>query len=208
MPVAPCQPPSRLARSLTKATVMPRHRWIWIALLSASLGCGDDAAREGDPLPDVGTTPGRLGPPLQGRTDAGSPFRLAPGGADATLLLFYRGAHCGLCRERLRALEAHRGAYEAADVRIVAATLDPPDEVARTASTLGLGFAIVSVDTAAFTRWDVVDTTRAVPLPASFLLDSRGVIYFRHRGRNAADRASDVELLAAVEQARSKPRVP
>jgi peroxiredoxin len=187
---------------------MPRPRWIWIALFLASVSCRDDGPRQDDPLPDVGTVPGRLAPPLQGRAEAGSPFRLDASGAQATLLLFYRGAHCGLCRERLRALEAHRREYEAADVRIVAATLDAPGEVARTVSMLGLGFPVVSVDTAAFSQWDIVDQDRAVPLPASFLLDARGVIRYRHRGRNAADRASDVELLAAIEQMRSGPPAP
>lgn len=151
-------------------------------------------------LPPVGTAPGHLAPALEGTAAGGDRFQLGRERARATVLVFYRGYHCGLCRERLRSLEAHRAAYQDAGARVVAVTLDPQEEVDRTREALGLGFPVVRVDTAVFAEWDILDGERELPLPASILLDNRRVIRYRHVGRNAADRAHDIEILAALQQ--------
>ncbi len=152
-----------------------------------------------EPLPPVGTEPGRLAPALAGTQAGGGGFELGRDRSSATVLVFYRGLYCGLCRERLQSLEAHRGAYRDLGARVVAVTLDRQEEAARTAEALGLGFPVVRVDSAVFAEWGVLDNPRGLPLPASILLDERGVIRYRHVGRNAADRARDIELLAALQ---------
>jgi peroxiredoxin len=153
-----------------------------------------------DPSLPVGTETGNRAPPLVGTLAAGERFQLEPDRRSrATVLVFYRGLHCGLCRERLRELEAHRGAYADAGARVFAVTLDSPEEAARTPQQLNLGFPVVRVDSAAFAEWGVLDTDSGVALPASVLLDQQGVIRYRHVGRNAADRARDIELLAALQ---------
>jgi peroxiredoxin len=184
-------------------------RWVSLAaVLGAALAaCGSDRlpviGRE--PLPAVGTEIGALAPPLAGTRADGSAFELRPARREYTLVEFYRGERCGLCRERLAALEANREAYEAARVRIIAVTLDEPEVVAHTAEALGLGFPVASADSAAFARWAVLDDGRGVALPASLVLDERGVIRYRHLGHNAADRADDAVLLAIVGQLRAGP---
>jgi hypothetical protein len=54
--------------------------------------------------------------------------------------------------------------------------------------------------------WEVFADGEPLPLPASYLLDARGFVAFRHVGRNAADRASDLELLAALRELGRQPR--
>ncbi|HEV2132424.1 MAG TPA: peroxiredoxin family protein, partial [Longimicrobiaceae bacterium] len=153
-----------------------------------------------DPSLPVGIETGNRAPPLVGSLAGGERFQLEPDRrSQATVLVFYRGLHCGLCRERLRELEAHRGAYRDAGARVFAVTLDSPEEAARTPEQLGLGFPIVRVDSAALAEWGVLDDNGRRPLPASVLLDRQGVIRYRHVGRNAADRARDVELLVALQ---------
>jgi hypothetical protein len=61
----------------------------------------------------------------------------------------------------------------------------------------------VQVDSGTFARWGLIDPGSSLPLPASFLLDPQGVVRYRHVGRNAADRASDIELLAMLQQLRA-----
>src|SRR5690606_22658762 len=148
---------------------------------------------------------GALAPPLAGTLADGAAFELRPARRDYTLVEFYRGERCGLCRERLAELAARREAYAAARVRLLAVTPAPPETVAPTATSLGIGYPIVSADSAAFARWAVLHDARGVALPASVVLDERGVIRFRHVGRNAADRADDAQLIAIIEQLRSGP---
>lgn len=175
---------------------------VLVAVVSVA-GCGrggDDARADGVP---VGTEIGHRAPPLTGVRGDGRSFELAPRG-DGTAVVFFRGYHCGLCRERLRELQANLGEYDAAGVTVVAVTPDGSDAVERAVQELGLRFSVVSVDSATLGSWGVVEGSHNVPLPGSYLLDNRGVVIFRHVGRNAADRAHDIEVLAALQNARAR----
>jgi peroxiredoxin len=119
-------------------------------------------------------------------------------------VVFFRGYHCGLCRERLRELQANLDEYQRAGVNVVAVTADGQDGIQRAVQELGLGFPVVSVDSATLGNWGLVENSRSLPLPGSYLLDNRGVVIFRHIGRNAADRAHDIEVLAALQHARAR----
>ncbi|MGH7457496.1 MAG: peroxiredoxin family protein [Longimicrobiaceae bacterium] len=154
------------------------------------------------PLPPEGTETGRLAPALFGTSPDGSNFELERGGGPQ-LLVFYRSYDCGLCRVRLERLQQNLPAYRTAGVAVTALTFDLPVDAGRAASELGLGFPVVSIDSAALASYDVLGG-RGEVLPASYLLDERGVIIFRQVGRNAADRASDVAILAALRQTRGE----
>ncbi len=157
-------------------------------------------AADTGPLPPVGNTPGHLAPELTGTTADGGSFELRADGKQATVLVFYRGLHCGICRERLRELEAHRSAYREAGADVVAVSAEAQQEVTRTPAELGVSFPVVRVDSATLAEWGLLGGEQKLPLPGSFVLDRRGVIHYRHVGRNAADRASDIELLAALQE--------
>lgn len=179
---------SRTARLLTACGIL-------LGLCGCSPG-----EEEVDPLPPVGVEEGLRAPPLVGRLSTGEEFRLENRATGATLLVFYRGGGCGLCRERLRGLAQHMGAYEELGARVVAVTPDPPERTAETLSALGIQLPVVSVDSATLQRWGVLDAPDQPPLPATFLLGEHGVIRFRHRGRNAGDRVGDASLLALLKQ--------
>ncbi|HEY8468006.1 MAG TPA: peroxiredoxin family protein [Longimicrobiales bacterium] len=144
-----------------------------------------------------------LAPDLRGIDSRGGSFALEALRGAAVVLVFYRSHACPLCRERLAALGAHLDAYASAGARVVAITPDPPDVAQRTAAELGLSLPVVSVDRAVLERWGVWPPTEHAPRPAAVVLDRDGRIRFRHLGRTAADRASDLQLLAVLERMRA-----
>src|SRR5690606_36839103 len=72
-----------------------------------------------------------------------------------TVLVFYRIGDCGLCRERLRALDEHLDDYDDLGVKVVVLTADPPDGIERVRDELGLDLRIEHADRAMLARWGV-----------------------------------------------------
>lgn len=174
---------------------MRRLAGVGLALLAAA--CGAPGGADDEDAPPVGLEVGRQAPDLEGRAADGAAFRLEELRGAPAVVVFYRGGYCGLCRERLRELQENLAAYGRAGAEVVAATPEPPDAAARTASELALSYPVVSVDSAELARWDLLGA-EGPPLPSTVLLDERGVIRYRHVGRNAGDRARDVEVLAVL----------
>lgn len=119
------------------------------------------------------------------------------------VLVFFRGADCGLCRLQLEQLQRNLAAYQRQGVRPIAVTLDPPDRAVRLIDDLSLGYEILSVDLVTFAEWGMFAAERDAVMPATYILDSEGVVRYRHIGRNAADRTLDAELLTVIEGLRS-----
>jgi peroxiredoxin len=161
------------------------------------------ACRSPADLPEdipVGTQAGMRAPALTGIQANGETFRLEPAGSEPTLLVFYRSALCGLCRVQLEQLQSHMGAYDRRGVKVVAATLDPPELSARLLENGGLDFPLVSVDSASFDEWAAMHPESGAPLPATYIIDARGIVRYLHIGRNASDRATDAGLLTVLER--------
>jgi peroxiredoxin len=176
------------------------RRFGWFALVAVLvLGSACDPPVEAGPALPVGTEDGYRMPPLAGVLPDGESFDVADDTRSPTVLVFYRGADCGLCRVRLEQLQEHLPAYRTSGARVVAVTLDPPEVTAALAERMGLDFTIVSVSPDVFERWQVMHPEQEIPLPASFIVDRAGTIRHRHIGRNAADRASDAGLLTILE---------
>jgi peroxiredoxin len=171
-----------------------------LALLLAA-ACDRPGEAVAEPLPPEGLEEGMLAPPLEGR-EGGSVWSLERD-RGPQVLVFYRGYDCGLCRRRLEALQGSLAAYRDEGVRVVALTPDDEAGVEAARDRLGLDMPVVQLDSAALEGWGVLDG-HGTPQPATVLLDERGVIQFRHRGRNAADRASDIDVLAALHQHRRR----
>jgi peroxiredoxin len=176
-----------------------------LACLVLPAGCGERVAPPDEPALPVGTGVGEIAPALTGTAADGRRFDLQPDGRTATVLVFYRGYHCGLCRERLRELQRHLPQYRSEGANVVALSADSVANVRLAVEELGLTFPVVAVDSAALSEWEVF-SGGDLPLPASYLLDSRGTVAFRHVGRNAADRTNDLELLAALQDERRRGR--
>ena len=181
-----------------------------LLLLVTLAACGDRT--EGDAEVPVGTDTGQRAPGLSGTLDDGSDFALEARPGAPTVVLFYRGSSCGLCRLRLQRLAENLPAYERAGSDVVAVTLDPPDAGRALKEAAELAFPVVSVDSATFAircrspatasatfeRWATLEAG-AAPLPATFVIDEAGIIRFRHVGRNAGDRVSDASIVTLLE---------
>lgn len=137
-------------------------------------------------------------PPLQGTEAGGGEFSLDELSGDPVVVIFYRGAFCGLCRKRLLELDAHHDAYERIGGRVVAVTLDDSDTVEEAADELELDLRIISADRATFEAWGVWLEDERWPRPAAFVLDRDGRVRYGHIGLNASDRVSDVILLGIL----------
>jgi peroxiredoxin len=176
-------------------------RFLPVIVACAVLGlasCNGRSEEAAQALP-VGTEVGHRHPPLQGLAADGGDFELAAGRREPTVVLFYRGADCGLCRLRLEQLQAHLPAYRRSGARVIAVTLDPPEVSRRLIDGMQLDFPVISVPPEVFQEWEVLHPEHGLPLPAAYILDRSGAIRFRHIGRNAADRTTDAGLLTVLE---------
>ncbi len=178
-----------------------RYRIATIPLLGLALaGCGRAPAVEdgGGAAPGAPAASRAAAPSLEGVTDGGGRFTLAGLRGAPVVLIFYRGAFCGICVERLAAAQRYRADYEAAGAKLVAVTPEPADSLPGTRKRLDIDFPLVSVPPATLQRWGVWREGEPAPRPAEFVVDGRGAVRFGHVGRTAADRVSDETLLAVV----------
>lgn len=155
-----------------------------------------------EPFVEVGTDPGNRAPPLVGWLPDGEEFRLADRPGAPTVLLFYRGASCGLCRLHLEQAQRNLSAYEHQGATVLGITLDPIETSAALLEEAGLGYQLVSVGREVFDTWGVTVAGTENALPATFLVDASGRIRFRHVGRNAADRPTDAEIITVLQTIR------
>lgn len=169
-----------------------------LLLLAALAGCGEGRGGGSEPPTAVGTEPGDRAPPLTGRLASAEEYRLDP--RSPTVIVFYRGGYCGLCRERLSGLQESLGAYDRLGARVVAVSADLPEALERTSAELGLAFPLVSADSAVLSRWGVLPDGAASSLPATYIVEEAGRVLFAHRGRNAADRMTDATLVTLLER--------
>lgn len=171
------------------------------SLMVLALGIGTSACRspaESPPELPVGTDPGMRAPPLFGLLPSGEPFTLDRGAGPA-VVVFVRGAVCGLCRFQLEQMQQNLPAYRRLRVQVIAATLDSPALTRQLLDQLMLEFEVVSVDSAAFSGWSVSGGERDLVMPATYIIDSAGVVRYRHIGRNASDRTQSAEILTVLE---------
>jgi mycoredoxin-dependent peroxiredoxin len=172
-------------------------KWLRLAALlvvAASSACGSDDAESSPP---VGLEEGNLAPALEGIDAAGAPFTL-DGAGQPQVVVFYSTAACGLCRVQLENLQAHLPAYEREGARVVAVSLDQPETSRAFRDEAGIGYPLISVDSATFQAWVPSDSGLGAPLPATYILDGSGVIQFRYVGRNASDRTSDPAMISIL----------
>jgi len=82
--------------------------------------------------------PGQSAPSLRLATIAGGHFDLqADDAAWLTLVCFYRGAHCAICRRYLSALTALLPAFSARGVKVIAVSMDHEERARVMADTIG-----------------------------------------------------------------------
>lgn len=116
------------------------------------------------------------------------------------LITFYRGEWCPFCNLHLAALQKHLTEFEAKGVTLVAITPELPTETLSTTEKQGLKFAVLSDTGNKYARklgivWKMPETLRPtfktlgndlvksngddsfeLPIPASLLVDGKGVV--------------------------------
>jgi peroxiredoxin len=176
-------------------------------------GIEERAKRVGDAAPDVGL------PDASGRvvrlSDLWKPGPL--------VVVFYRGGWCSYCSEELRSWQGRLEALRAVGAQIVAISLESPDHALSTSERNRVAFPVLSdVALQAANGFDIAFTLPAelidlygaagdtqpvlnasgewvVPVPATFVVDSRGIIRFADVDLDFRRRAdpSDVLRVAA-----------
>lgn len=175
-------------------------RHFFVLLLMCAVAACESTSAEGSP--PIGFEEGNRGPILEGVDAFGQPMAFAASGQPG-VIVFYSSAACGLCRVQLENLQAHLPAYDREGARVVAVTLDPPEVSNAFREEVGLEYAVLTVDSATFDEWVPRDSALGGPLPAAYIVDSSGVIVFRHVGRNASDRASDAAMVSILSSLKS-----
>lgn len=136
----------------------------------------------------------------------GAPTRLFQGGERAVLLVFYRGSWCPYCRAELVRLEKSRGEFEKRNVRLVAISVDAPEQLALMKTSAAAGFDFVSDP--AGRLLDLLDVRHRAGHPetggdvaqsAAFLLAPDGRILWRKIAENYRVRPEPEEILAVVD---------
>ncbi|WP_172387657.1 peroxiredoxin-like family protein [Streptomyces sp. MNP-20] len=139
------------------------------------------------------------------------------------VLTFYRGAWCPFCNLALRALQEHHDAVTARGARLVAVSPQIPDESLTLTEKQGLAFDVLSdlgSDVAksygiAFDLGEELGALydglgfelqrvngghgRTLPLPATYVIDSAGVVRWAFVATDYALRAEPADVLAALD---------
>ena len=142
--------------------------------------------------------------------------------AGPVVLVFYRGAWCPICNLHLAALAGVREDINALGASLIAISPQRPDDSLSLAQRLELGFDVLSVPDQAVIRdyrlqfelpaelrdvyrqmdmaLDVhnADGSWFLPVPATFVVDSSGVVRAAHVDPNYRERMSPADIIEAL----------
>lgn len=174
----------------------------WYLLSYSMFEVREDRPRVGDIFPDF-TLP----------SSTGEAFSLRESRGQRRLLILYRGDWCPFCQTELRDLRNHYGEIRARGVRVVAISVDPPEQSAQLQRALGIDIDFVSDERgtlmevlnvrdrnglpAAFARGR---PSRDIFLPTTFLLDEEDRIRWVYRPDTYRVRAPAEEVLQKIDQ--------
>lgn len=132
----------------------------------------------------------------------GQPVSLSSLYADGpVLLVFFRGSWCPFCVSELRGLSRSYDDLQAAGVRVVAVSVDPPRHSRQAVERLELRFPILSDGEKSVIReYGVVHRgggpdSEDIAIPAHFLIDRQGRIVWRRIAGRIQDRPDPKELV-------------
>jgi peroxiredoxin len=178
-----------------------RFAFIYLTIFAAA--CGDSArsepARTRTPTSTDANGAVQLGsvpaPALDGQDSGGGTFSLRKLKGNAVVLVFYRGAFCGLCREQLKQIAAKNSEFKDADAKVVGVTLDSPDVAKKTKEDLKLDIPIVSAKPETFRAWGLWDQGERWPHSGTFVLDAAGNVRSGRVATTATPAMGNAELL-------------
>jgi peroxiredoxin len=133
--------------------------------------------------------------------------------ANFTLLVFYRGLHCPICKTQLKELESKLDEFEKRGVAVVAISSDTKERAMQTRETWGLTRLRVGygLDLAAARRWGLfissgrgttstgVEEPARFSEPALYLIRPDGTLYFGSVQTMPFARPHFSDILAAID---------
>lgn len=138
--------------------------------------------------------------------------------AEFTLLVFYRGLHCPICKTQLKDLEAKLPDFEGRGVKVVAISSDSKDRAEKAKATWGLSKLRVGygLDLRTARSWGLyissgrgkssvgVDEPALFSEPAFYLVRADGTLYFASVQTMPFARAHFADVLSAIDYVKSK----
>lgn len=124
-----------------------------------------------------------------------------------SIILFYRGTWCPLCRRQINELALHSAHFRRLQVPIVAISTDGPESLDQLSRTTPPPFRFLTDhDGEVIERLGLRDQEErergAVAVPSAFLLDSENIVQFHYRARSPEDRPKVELLMLAAERLR------
>lgn len=158
--------------------------------------------------------PNQKVPPLHIELAGGGSFDLASERPDHfTLIVFYRGLHCPICKTQLKDLEPKLGDFEKRGVSVVAVSTDTGDRAEQTRTTWGLSRLRIGygLPLPAARDWSLyvsrghgktsagVDEPALFAEPAIYLVRPDGTLYFGSVQTMPFARPHFSDILAAID---------
>ena len=169
----------------------------------------------------IGLTENAVAPNFTAKDQLGNNFELSKAlKKGAVIVVFYRGQWCPYCNKQLKAMQDSMGLILAKGASVVAISPEKPDNIAKTIEKTKVSFPVLmddgmrimseyqvkfAVDTATQTRYkkfgidfaDVNGTNGAnLPVPAVYIINTKGAIIFRYFDIDYRKRVSVAELLS------------
>jgi peroxiredoxin len=143
----------------------------------------------------------------------------------STFVVFYRGGWCPFCNIQLHELQQAKAQFDAKGIKLVAISVDIPDQEATTQAKHGVAFAMLSdPKLIAHKAFNVVkvntpddikmlagygielakfsgETHGNFAVPSMFLVDAKGVVRFAHVDTDYKTRPSPAQMLSAADKA-------
>lgn len=137
--------------------------------------------------------------------DSSGCLHRAPDGR--SIIVFYRGHWCGICRRQFGELARHAAHFRRLHVPIIAISSDDPESLDQMSTVTGTSICFLSDrDGNVIERLGLRDPEEqdrgTIAVPSMFLLDSRNIVQFHYRARSPEDRPKIELLMLAAEQLR------
>lgn len=139
------------------------------------------------------------------------------------VLLFYRGQWCPVCNRHMSQLKEQLDKIEAKGAKVIAVSPEKQENLQKTKSKTGAEFTLLydedykiceDFDVAFVPKEQMIDAynnrleanlenahsdnSQRIPVPATFIIDQKGKVAWRHFDRDYKERASAEEIMEAL----------
>jgi peroxiredoxin len=145
------------------------------------------------------------------------------------VLLFYRGQWCPVCNRHMSQLQEQLDEIEAKGAKVIAVSPEKQENLQKTKSKTGAEFTLLydedykiceDFDVAFVPKEQLIelydtrldadlenahsDNSQRIPVPATFIINQKGKVAWRHFDRDYKERASEEEIMEALDNYNKK----